>query len=172
VKVLALVIVLALAPELFAARAVAFEAPDEGCAADAKPANLNFTLKDLNGKNVPLSAYKGQVVLLDFWATWCPPCRREIPGFIDLYTQYKSQGLVVLGVSMDDSTSDVKKFARELRMNYPIVLGYGRDDVEKAFGPLPGMPTSFIIARDGRICGRHTGFVAKETFERAIKGLL
>ena len=157
---------------MVSAQASKSEAAQEVCAADAKPANLNFTLKDINGKNVVLSAYKGQVVLLDFWATWCPPCRKEIPGFIELYNNYKSRGFAVLGVSMDDSTSDVKKFARQLKMNYPVLIGYGRDDLEKAFGPLPGMPTSFIIARDGRICGRHTGFLAKEEFERKIKGLL
>ena len=147
-------------------------AAEEVCPADAKVANFDFTFKDINGKNVALSAYKGKVVLLDFWATWCPPCRKEIPGFVELYDRYKAQGFVVLGVSMDDSTSDVKKFMRTLKMNYPILLGNEREDVEKAYGPLPGMPTSFVIARDGKICHQHTGFVAKEEFERQIKALL
>jgi len=142
------------------------------CAAGAKAADLSLTLKDINGKSVALNAYRGQVVLLDFWATWCPPCRREIPGFIDLYTRYKSRGFVVLGVSMDDSPADVRKFMGTLGMNYPVLMGYGRTDLERAFGPLPGMPTSFIISRDGRICGQHTGFVEKDEFERQIKGLL
>ncbi len=147
-------------------------AAEEVCPADAKVANFDFTFKDINGKNVALSAFKGKVVLLDFWATWCPPCRKEIPGFVELYDRYKAQGFVVLGVSMDDSTSDVKKFMRTLKMNYPILLGNEREDVEKAYGPFPGMPTSFVIARDGKICHQHTGFVAKEEFERQIKALL
>src|SRR6202161_3443970 len=86
-----------------------------GCSADAKAANLNFAFKDLQGKSVTLSDYKGKVILLDFWATWCPPCRKEIPGFVDLYRTYKSRGLVVIGVSMDDNddTPDVKRFAAQ-----------------------------------------------------------
>ena len=147
-------------------------AAEETCNANGKAANLNFTLKDINGKDVALSAYKGKVVLLDFWATWCPPCKKEIPGFIELYTSYRSRGFVVLGVSMDDSPSDAKRFAQKIKMNYPVLVGNGRDDVEQAFGPLPGLPTSFMIARDGKICGKHTGFVPKEQFEREIKALL
>ena len=144
------------------------------CGADAKPANLNFTFNDMNGKSVTLSDYKGKVVLLDFWATWCPPCRKEIPGFIELYNTYKSRGLVVIGVSMDDTddTPDVKRFATQMKMNYPILLGFGRDDdLKPAFGELP-LPTSFVIARDGRICARHDGLTSKEQVEREIAGLL
>ena len=147
-------------------------AAEEVCDVNAKVANLNFTLKDINGKDVDLSAYKGKVILLDFWATWCAPCKIEIPGFIDLYNKYRSRGFVALGVSMDDSTSGVKPFAQQLKMNYPVLIGTGRDDVEQAFGPLQGLPTSFIIDRDGKICGQHMGFVPKEQFEREIKALL
>ena len=147
-------------------------AAEAACSADGNVANLGFTLKDINGKDVVLSAYKGKVILLDFWATWCAPCKIEIPGFIELYNKYRSRGFVVLGVSMDDSTSGVKPFVQKLKMNYPVLIGTGRDDVEQAFGPLPGLPTSFIIARDGKICGQHTGFAPKEQFEREIKALL
>jgi peroxiredoxin len=144
------------------------------CPVDAKVANLNLKLNDLQGKSISLSDYKGKVILLDFWATWCPPCRKEIPGFIELYNSYKSRGLVVIGVSMDDTDdiSDVKRFASQLKMNYPILLGFGReDDLKPAFGELP-LPTSFVIARDGRICARHDGFTATEQVEREIAGLL
>ena len=140
------------------------------CSADAKTANLDLTLKDIHGKPFALSDYKGKVVLLDFWATWCPPCRKEIPGFIELYNSYRSRGLVVIGVSMDESASDIKRFAKRFRINYPIVVGAGRDDLEPAFGPLP-LPTAFVIARDGRICAKHEGLTPKEQFEREIDSL-
>jgi len=141
------------------------------CPANAKNANLNLGLKDINGKPATLSDYKGKVVLLDFWATWCPPCKKEIPGFIELYNSYKSRGLVVVGVSMDEEISDVKKFAKQIGMNYPILIGYGRDDeLEKAFGTLP-LPTAFVISRDGKICAKHDGLTPKEQFEREISSL-
>ena len=145
-------------------------AAQEVCPADAKPANLNFTFKDIHGKPFALSDYKGKVVLLDFWATWCPPCRKEIPGFIELFNTYKSRGLVVIGVSMDESTSDVKKFAKQIKMNYPIVMGSGRDDLARTFGDLQ-LPTSFVIARDGKICAKHDGFTPKEQYERELTAL-
>ena len=86
--------------------------------------------------------------------------------------RYQPQGFVVLGVSVDDPVSKLKPFARELKMNYPVLIGLDRDDIKNAFGPPPGYPTSFIIARDGKICSEHAGFVPKEEFERAIKALL
>ena len=147
---------------------------EEVCSAHAKTADLHFIFKDLQGRNVTLSDYKGKVVLLDFWATWCPPCRKEIPGFVELYNTYKSRGLMVIGVSMDDieDTADVKRFAEQLKIDYPILLGFGRDDdLKPVFGELP-LPTSFVIARDGRICARHDGLTAKEPIEREISALL
>ena len=141
------------------------------CSGDAKAANYDLTLKDIHGKSFALSDYKGKVVLLDFWATWCPPCRKEIPGLVELYDRYRSRGFAVIGVSMDETTSDVKRFAKQLKINYPILVGAGRDDLEPAFGPLP-LPTSLVIARDGRICARHDGFTPKEQFEREIIPLI
>ena len=142
------------------------------CDGQGKTANLDFIVKDLDGRNVALSAYSGKVILLDFWATWCPPCRKEIPAFIELYDKYKPLGFVVLGVSVDDSSSDVKRFVEKFRMNYPVLMGYGRDDLQEAFGGPPGFPTAFIIARDGTICSQHTGLAPLEQFERKIKALL
>jgi peroxiredoxin len=141
------------------------------CPADAKLANLNFTFKDIHGKPLVLSDYKGKVVVLDFWATWCPPCRKEIPGFVELYSSYRSRGLVVIGISMDETPADVKRFANKLKINYPIVMGAGRDDLKPAFGDLP-LPTAFVIGRDGKICVQHDGLTSKEQYEREISALL
>src|SRR6478672_10019416 len=103
------------------------------CPANAKPANLNFTLKDLNNKDVKLSAFKGKVILLDFWATWCGPCKIEIPWFIEFQRKYKDQGFTVLGVSMDEGGwSEVRPFLDQMKMNYPILLG--NDDMTAPFG--------------------------------------
>ncbi|HEX5226931.1 MAG TPA: TlpA disulfide reductase family protein [Bryobacteraceae bacterium] len=144
------------------------------CAANAKAVNLNLSLKDLQGKSVTLADFKGKVILLDFWATWCPPCRKEIPGYIELYNKYKSRGLVVIGVSMDedDDIAMVKSYAAQIKMNYPVLLGYGREEeLKPVFGELP-LPTTFVIARDGRICARHDGLTATEQVQREVIGLL
>jgi cytochrome c biogenesis protein CcmG/thiol:disulfide interchange protein DsbE len=142
------------------------------CAPEAKAADLSFTLKDLNGKDVPLAAYKGKVILLDFWATWCGPCKVEIPYFIELYTTYRAQGLQVLGFDVDDELPALTQYVQRMKMNYPVLIGQGRDDVLEAFGPMPGLPTTVIIGRDGKVCTTHTGLTEKATFEAAIKALL
>ena len=142
------------------------------CPAGAKQANLGFTINDMNGKSVKLSAYKGKVILLDFWATWCGPCKAEIPHFVELQAQYGSQGLAVLGFSVDDTVDKLKPFASELRMNYPVLVGLGRDDVQDAFGPIWGIPTTFLISRDGKICRKNTGIQGRAKYERDIKALL
>ena len=147
-------------------------AAQEVCDSTGKVANLNFTVKDINGKDVDLSSFKGNVIILDFWATWCPPCRKEIPGYIELYNKYKSQGFAVVGVSVDESLADLKKFVKQYKINYPILIGHDREDLQRAFAPIPGYPTSFVIGRDGRICSRHTGDRPLDQLERKIKALL
>lgn len=142
------------------------------CPADAKPANLDFTVKDMQGKSVSLSAYKGKVILLDFWATWCPPCKAEIPGFVELQDAYGEKGLQVVGVSVDDPAEKLPPFAEEFKMNYPVLVGLGRDDLQDAYGPMWGIPTTFLISRDGKICRKHSGLVGKERYEQDIKALL
>lgn len=155
-----------------AAAPLAIQAAEPACDPKAKRANLNFTLKDLDGKTVNLNDYKGKVILLDFWATWCAPCKIEIPGFIELYTKYRAQGLQVLGFAVDEPVSKVKSYSAQMKMNYPVLIGEGREDVQEAFGPLIGLPTTFIIDREGRICQSHSGLTPKSTFEKAIKALL
>lgn len=142
------------------------------CPANAKPANLNFTLNDMHNKPVRLSDFKGKVILLDFWATWCGPCKIEIPWFTEFQKRYGQNGLQVVGISVDDTLEKLTPYVRELKMNYPVLQGLNHDDVQDAFGPIWGLPVTVLISRDGKICGKHTGLSSKEAFENEIKALL
>ncbi len=149
----------------------AASAGTDACMANAKPANFDFTLKDLDGKPVSLASYKGKVVLLNFWATWCGPCKAEIPGFVELQEKYKDN-LVIVGFSVDDPADKAKAFAAEYKMNYPILLGEGREDVQDAYGPIWGIPASFLISKDGLVCRKHLGIAPKSVFEKEIVALM
>ncbi len=142
------------------------------CAANAKPANLNFTLKDVEGKDVKLASLKGKVVLLDFWATWCGPCKIEIPWFIEFQNKYGKDGLQVVGVSTDDSQAKLRPYVAQAKMNYIVLQGLDRDDIQDAYGPLFGIPVTVVISRDGKICAKHVGLSSKDGIEREIKSLL
>jgi thiol-disulfide isomerase/thioredoxin len=133
-------------------------------------ANLELTLKDMNGHAVRLADYKGQVILLNVWATWCGPCQAEIPELVEAYTKYKDQGVVVLGVSLDDTAEMLRDYAAKKQMNYPSLLM--QDDFDEAYGPIFGVPVTFFISRDGTISRRHFGPVSKAQLEREIKALL
>ena len=136
----------------------------------ASPASA-WELKDLDGRTISSSQYAGKVVILDFWATWCPPCRAEIPGFVELQKAYGDRGLVVVGVSLDQGgAGPVREFMRRFGMNYPVVMG--DEVVARAFGGVEAVPTTFIIDRHGRLVATHVGYTEKEEFERAIKPLL
>ena len=143
------------------------------CMADPKPANWDFKLKDMEGKEVALSSFKdqGKVVLLNFWATWCGPCKAEIPGFVELQDKYRDK-LVIIGYSVDDTAELAKKYAAEYKMNYPILLGEGREDVQDAYGPIWGIPASFIISKDGKVCRKHMGIAPKAVFEKELVALM
>ena len=145
---------------------------EQVCTAAPRTANLRFTLPDVTGNDLTLSDYRGNVILLDFWATWCAPCRVEIPVFIDLYETYRERGFVVLGVSVNDPVAKLEAFVAELGMSYPVLVGADHPDLQEAFGPLVGFPTSFLIRRDGTICVRHVGIASKEDLEREIQALL
>ena len=144
----------------------------DACPVDAKPANLNFTLKDMSGKNVRLADFKGKVILLDFWATWCIPCKVQIPWFVEFQTKYGPRGLQVIGVSVDDTVEKLRPYVTQLKMNYPVLLGLGHDDVQDAYGPMWGLPLTVVISRDGKMCSKHTGLGSKQAFENQIKALL
>ena len=130
----------------------------------------NFSLKDADGRIVQLSDFRGKVVLLNFWATWCDPCRIEIPWFVEFERQHKGQGFAVVGVSMDeDGWQAVKPFVREAGINYRILLG--NDTVSDLYGGIDSLPTSFVIDREGRIAAVHIGLVSKSRYENDLQQL-
>jgi peroxiredoxin len=133
-------------------------------------ANLDFTLKDMNGADYSVASLKGKVVLMNFWATWCAPCLAEIPEFVRAYAEHKDKGFEIVGVLTEDSGDQLKAFASEHRMNYPLVMI--SPQFEDAYGPIFGLPTSVLIARDGSVCKRHFGPMSKEQLEKELKPLL
>ncbi|MGE3190657.1 MAG: peroxiredoxin family protein, partial [Vicinamibacterales bacterium] len=139
-----------------AAMAAGEEQGSDACAADAAPANLDFTLPDLEGNDVTLASFKGKVILLNFWATWCGPCKAEIPSFVELQANYKDD-LVIIGRAVDDPADNAQAFATESKLNYPVLLGLGHEEIQDAYGPIWGIPASFLIGRDGRVCKKHLG---------------
>src|SRR3979411_945468 len=128
----------------------------------------DFSLESLDGKSVRLSDLRGKAVLLNFWATWCGPCKIEMPWFVDLQNQYGSQGLQIVGIAMDDaSKEDIAKFAKDMGVNYPILIG--KEAVGDAYGGVPAMPESFFIGRDGKVVDKILGLKGKGEIEDAIK---
>ncbi len=134
------------------------------------PPAPDFSLTDLQGNKLQLSAYRGKVVLLDFWATWCAPCRAEIPQFVRLQKQYQAEGLQIIGISLDDDVKPVREFYREFAMNYPIAMG--NDKLAQEYGGILGLPVAFVIDRQGRIYRRHIGETDPATFDGDIRYLL
>ena len=130
----------------------------------------DFELKDIDGKPVRLSSLRGKAVLLNFWATWCGPCKIEMPWIIELQKQYADQGLVVLGVAMDDDAKDVPAFVKQMGVNYPVLLG--NDKVADLYGGVSGLPTTFYIGRDGKIVERVFGLAGHKEIEADIKAAL
>ena len=131
----------------------------------------DFTLPKLDGNSLTLSDFKGKVIILDFWTTWCPPCRREIPDFVELYEKYKDEGLLIIGVSLDGGDSrSVKQFSKNYKINYPIVLG--NFNITEDYGGIRAIPTTFVIDGKGNIKEKYIGYQPRATFEEVVKRLL
>ncbi|MDA1307100.1 MAG: TlpA disulfide reductase family protein [Acidobacteria bacterium] len=136
----------------------------------AELAKLDYTLKDMDGKDVRLSDFRGRPMVINFWATWCAPCRHEIPAFVELVEKYRDQQFIVLGISVDDSPEDLRTFAAEFKMNYPVLVGLGHDELQEHYGAY-SLPVSWFVRADGTVDYKHTGTQTKEWFEERIKHL-
>jgi cytochrome c biogenesis protein CcmG/thiol:disulfide interchange protein DsbE len=130
----------------------------------------DFTRSDLDGRTLTLRSYRGRLVLLNFWATWCGPCLAEIPTFALWQNNYGAAGLQIVGVSMDDSAAPVRRAYLKYRLNYPVVMGDAA--LGERFGGVLGLPLSYLIDRDGRILGRYQGDLNLNDLESKIKSLL
>ena len=137
----------------------------------SNPQGYNFTLPDLQGQKISFSDFQGRVILVNFWAPWCGPCRMEIPDLIALHEEYKDDGLQILGVAVAfRGEASVRGFAEQASINYPILLG--NDEVVKNYGGFRGIPTTFLFARDGKLSQKYVGMRPREVFERDIQALL
>lgn len=131
----------------------------------------DFELEDANGQKLKLSDLRGKVVLLNFWATWCVPCRVEIPWFVEMEREFKDQGFAVVGVSMDEEGWDaVKPFMADMKVNYRMVLG--TEEMAQLYGGVEALPTSYILDRNGKVASVHMGIVSRSVFEEEIRALL
>ena len=130
-----------------------------------------FALKDINGRPVRLSDYRGKVVLINFWATWCPPCRAEMPDLVRLQREHAKQGLQIIGITYPpETTTRVRRFARSLKVNYPIVLG--TQELKARFSSEDILPLTVVINRDGKVSDVISGILLREEFDEKIKPLL
>jgi thiol-disulfide isomerase/thioredoxin len=137
----------------------------------AEVARLDFTLKDMNGKDVRLSDFKGRPLIVNFWATWCGPCKHEIPVFVELVDKYRDEKLTVLGISTDDSAEDLRAFAAAYKMSYPVFVGLGHDELLEAYGASFAIPVSWFVKPDGTVSAKLVGTQSREWFERQVKAL-
>ena len=142
--------------------------PSEAKSFDSRAPVL--TLVDLRGDRIDTSSYAGDVVLVNFWAAWCTPCAEEVPQLVALQDKYRAQGFRVIGISMEDRDGALRDFYRKYRMNYPVVAGSAK--IAEAYGGILGLPTTFLIGRDGRIYAKHEGAMDVSVFEEEVKQLL
>ncbi|MEO8484115.1 MAG: TlpA disulfide reductase family protein [Acidobacteriota bacterium] len=140
--------------------------------ATAQPvANLDFVLKNIEGQDVRLADLKGKPLLINFWATWCGPCKAEIPWFVEFADRYKAKGLTVVGISVDDPPEDIKTFAAQFKVNYPMLVGRDRADIAKAFDAEQVIPVSWLIRADGSVQAKVTGIHGKNWFDEQIQAM-
>ncbi len=131
----------------------------------------NFKVQAADGSTIELAKLKGKVVVLNYWATWCGPCRMEIPGFVDVYKQYKARGLEIVGVSLDrEGWKVVKPYIQKANINYPVVVA--DENLESAYGQIDAIPTTFVVDKKGNLVDKHVGYMSKADFEQLVKGLL
>jgi thiol-disulfide isomerase/thioredoxin len=135
-------------------------------------ANLEFTLKDMNGADVRLADFKGKPLVINFWATWCAPCIIEQPQLSALADDYKDRGLTVVGISYNDGPAEIREYAKEFKVDYPLLVGRDREDVFDAFGLRDGLPTTIFIRPDGTIAARQEGINTKSYFQEQADALV
>jgi len=146
------------------------ETPTEGGAPAA--ANLTFTLKDMHGADVRLADFKGRPIVLNFWATWCGPCLAEIPALNAVAEDYKAQRLAVLGISVDDAPEDLRRFAVDHTVTYPLLVGRGQDKMQETYDAVMFVPITWLIRADGTVFLKHEGPATREWFDTQIKALV
>lgn len=130
-----------------------------------------FILNDINGKSIKLTNYLGKVVIIDFFATWCPPCRNEIPHFVSLKNKYAKKGFIMIGIGLDaDEKGNMKNFIKKYKINYPILVA--NDLVKKSYGGIRAIPTTFVINKKGQIYKEYVGYRDKNIFESDIQSII
>ncbi|WP_118838034.1 TlpA family protein disulfide reductase [Salinibacter ruber] len=131
----------------------------------------DFSLEQMNGEPFRLSDHRGEIVVVNFWATWCPPCRKEIPGFIQLQKEFGTEEVTILGISLDDQGFEaVRPYAEEMGINYPLVVGSNR--LTRKYGGVRALPTSFVVGPEGTVQYARPGFLPKAELRRQLKPLL
>jgi peroxiredoxin len=172
VRALVMIALTAVGARMALASGIQLYASDtSACSVEPSSKARNFLLRDIDNRKWTFSSTKGKVVLVDFWATWCGPCKVEIPEFVEMYGKYRERGLEVVGVSMDTEIDKIKSFAAEYKMSYPILIGAGAEGVLRAWD-VSGLPTTFIVGRDGTVCRKFLGQASREDVEETIKKLL
>lgn len=143
------------------------------CSSESSPrpaGDLEFALEDLQGRTVKFSEFSGKVLLVDFWATWCPPCRRSVPLLAELHTKYSRNGFEVVGISLDNGRETVRNFATEYRIPYKVLMG--NQEVARNWNIGSGIPVAFVVNREGQIVDKMVGYQSMEVLESKIKRYL